>query len=186
MKKAICKLRSVSPYSQSRRIQVEKKPKELPKDYELRTWREKCHTTDDGHIFIPPMQFSNSLKTAAKLLRIKIPGQGNSEYGKHFEAGALVIEGIELPIKKEDVEGEWLFVPSDGKRGGGKRVDKCFPLIKEWKGTVTYNIFDDIITPDIFEQVIKASGQFIGIGRFRPSSWGFYGRFIVEDIKWVE
>ena len=142
--------------------------------------------TQDGYIYIPPMQFSNSLKNAAKILNLSIPGQGKAKYTKNFEAGVLVFEGIKLPIKIDDVKGEWIHVPSDGRRGGTTRVMKCFPLIPEWKGTVTYNIFDDIITKDVFEQVIRASGELIGIGRFRPRNWGYYGRFIVEDIKWVE
>ena len=186
MKKAICKLKSMGPYSQSKQVEMEKKSKELPKEYEKRTWRERCHTTDDEYIFIPPLQFANSLKTAAKYLAMKIPGEGNAKYTKNFEAGVMVFNGLKLPIKIQDVEGEWVLVPSDGRRGGSKKVMKCFPLIRNWSGTVTYEIIDDIITEDIFEQVVKASGQFIGIGRFRPKNWGYYGRFIVESIKWIE
>jgi hypothetical protein len=186
MKTAKCKLKSVSPYSQSRYIQVEKKPKELHDAFEKRTWRERCHVDEYGFMFIPPMQFCNSAKEAAKMLAIPIPGQGKALFTKNFEGGVLVFEGIKLPIKAEDVPCEAVFVPSDGKRGGGHRVMKYFPLIKSWEGTVTYTIFDDIITKDVFEQVVKASGQLIGIGRFRPRNWGYYGRFIVEKIEWSE
>ena len=186
MKKAICKLKSIGPYSQSRHVEIEKKSKELSADYEKRTWRERCHTTDDGYIFIPPMQFANSIKNAAKILNISIQGQGKATYTKNFEAGVLVTDGIKLPITKEEMIGEWVFVPSDGRRGGTTRVMKCFPLIKEWKGEIIYYIFDDTITEDIFYQVIRASGELIGIGRFRPRNWGYYGRFEVESIKWIE
>jgi len=186
MKKAICKLKSVSPYSQSRYISVEKKNKELSEDYEKRTWRERCHVTEDGFVFIPPMQFANSLKTAAKMLAIPIPGQGKSKFTKNFESGVMVYDGLKLPVKVDDVHGEWVHVPSDGSRGGTRRVMKCFPLIRNWEGVVTYQILDDIITSDVFEKVLRSSGEFIGIGRFRPRNWGYYGRFIVEDIKWIK
>lgn len=186
MKRAVCKFKSVSPYSQSKFVQVEKKPKELAEDYEKRTWKERCHVTDDGYIFIPPMQFANSLKAAAKMLSIRIPGKGRSTFTKNFESGVMVTSGLKLPLKLDDVTGEWVHVPSDGRRGGTTRVLKCFPRIDEWEGTVTYYIFDDTITKDVFEDVVKASGQLIGIGRFRPRNWGYYGRFKVEDIKWVE
>ena len=181
-----CKLKSVSPYSQSKYHNTEKKDKELHGDYEKRTWREKCNTTKEGNVCIPPMAFANCIKQAAKTLSISIPGQGKSKFTKNFEGGVLVYNPIVLPIKKEDVEGEWVFVPSDGRRGGTTRVEKCFPFIQEWEGTVEFYIFDNIITKDVFEKVLKESGNIIGIGRFRPRSWGYYGRFKVESIEWVE
>ena len=184
MRQAICELKSVSPYSQCKYHQTEKLEGELPVDYEKRTWREKCNTID-GNVFIPPMAFANSLKEAAALLGIQVPGKGQNKFTKHFESGVMVFGGLKLPILKSEVQGEWLFVPSDGKRGGGKRVNKCFPLIHEWKGKVVYRIMDDMITEDVFEKVIKASGQSIGIGRFRPKNWGYYGRFEVKKIEWV-
>jgi len=188
MKLAICNLKSVSPYSQSKVIDdSDKKSKELPKDFEVRAWRRRMHVTPDGHVFIPPMQFSGSIKGAAKYLSISVPGKGGkATYTKNFDAGVLVAEPIILPNIADEVEGEWLFVPSDGKPGGPVRVWKCFPLIREWEGVVTYHILDDLITEDIFSQVLIGSGQFIGVGRFRPRNRGYYGRFKVEGIQWQE
>lgn len=186
MKTAICKLVSVSPYSQSRFHNTEKKDKESPADYEERTWREKCSHNKQGQIFIPPMAFANCIKQAAKYLGLKIPGGGNEKWTKNFEAGVMVSEPLMLGHHIDDLESEWLFVPSDGKRGGGSRVLKCFPLIREWKGDVTFIIVDEKITKDVFEYILKQAGQLIGIGRFRPRNCGYYGRFIVESIKWQE
>lgn len=186
MKRAICTLVSASPYSQSKHHMTEKLNKENNDDYEKRTWRERCNTTDDDNIFIPPMAFSNCIKEAAKHLAISIPGEGKAKYTKHFEAGILVTDGVVLPVKKQDVKGEWVFVPSDGRRGGTTRVSKCFPLITEWKGKVEFMILDDKITKEIFEKVLREAGMLIGIGRFRPRNWGYYGRFIVEAIQWQE
>jgi len=186
MRIAKCKLKSVSPYSQGKYHNTQKEDKELHADYEKRTWREKCHTDNSGYIIIPPMAFANSLKEAATYLSLQIPGQGKSKYTKNFQSGVLVYTPLVLDIKKENVTPEWIFVPSDGRRGGTTRVEKCFPLIQEWSGTVEYYIFDNIITKEVFEKVLRESGQIIGIGRFRPKNWGYYGRFIVEDIKWSQ
>ena len=186
MRTVICKLVSASPYSQSKHHMTEKLDKENNDDYEKRTWRERCNTTEEGNIFIPPMAFANCIKHAAKHLSISIPGQGKSKYTKHFEAGILVTEGLVLPETKDEVKGEWLFVPSDGRRGGGTRVSKCFPLIPQWKGDVKFLIFDNKITKEIFAKVLREAGMLIGIGRFRPCNLGYYGRFTVEDIKWED
>ena len=184
MKTAIATLKSVSPYSQSKHYTTEKLAKELHKDYEARTWRDRLHTTLDGEVFIPPMSFKNCLSEAARFLSVQIPGKGKSTYTKHFEAGVLVTDALHLGVKATDVKGEWLFVPSDGKRGGGSRVDKCFPVIHEWGGDVTFHILDETITEDVFLQHLQQAGAFIGVGRFRPRNNGFYGRFKVEAVKW--
>jgi len=183
-------LTSRSAYSQSRKYDTDRKTRrsgseaETSKAFEERTWRERCHVTEDGHIFIPPMAFKNALAEAAKFSPTQIPGKGKATYTKNFEAGVLVMDPLVLPVKKENVDGEWLFVPPDGRRGGGKRVDKCFPVIRSWKGTVKFHVLDDSIPEDIFERTLRDAGTFIGIGRFRPRNNGYYGRFDVERIVW--
>lgn len=122
MKTAVATLQSVSPYSQSRHYTTEKLSKEQPNDYEKRTWRDRLHVNEAGQVFIPPMAFKNCIAEAAKFLARQIPGKGKSTYTKHFEAGVLVIEPLVLPVMKADVQGEWLFLPADGKRGSGRRV----------------------------------------------------------------
>jgi hypothetical protein len=193
MIKAVATLKNMSPYSQSRHYEVEKKRGESHRDYEERTWRERCHYGDDGLIFMPPMMFKNCISEAAKYISMQIPGKGKSTYTKHFEAGLLVMDALNLPIKKDDVPGEWLFVPSDGKRGGSSRVLKCFPVIREWRGDVTFYILDETLTQKVdshhgegitaFEHHLREAGNFIGVGRFRPRNNGFYGRFTVEKIS---
>lgn len=186
MRIATAALRSVAPYSQSRFHDTPKLEKEAADDYEMRTWRERLSTTDDGRVFIPPMAFKKSLETAARFLSMQIKGRGKATYTKHFKAGVLVTDGLVLPIQAEEVPGEVFFVPADGKAGGGKRVKRKFPVIREWSGEVTYYILDDTITPDVFEAHLKEAGNFIGVGRFRPENGGFYGRYAVDAVSWSE
>lgn len=184
MKTAIATLIGTAPYSQSRFYKTEKLAKESPADYEKRTWRDRLHTDKEGNVFIPCMSFKNCLSEAAKFLSRQIPGKGKATYTKHFEAGVLVTENVPLGIKKDDVDHEWLFVPASGKRGDGKRVEKCFPVIHEWQAEVTFYVLDETITEDVFREHLTEAGQFIGLGRFRPRNNGFYGRFDVKDVKW--
>lgn len=184
MRTAIVELESVSPYSQSKFYQTEKLAKERPDDYERRTWRDRLHVNDDGFVFIPPMSFKNCLSAIAKYLSIQIPGKGKSTFTKHIEAGILVTDPLILPVKRDDVAGEWFFVPADGRRGSGKRVMKRFPVIPSWKGQVIFYVLDDTVTSDVFVQHLEEAGKFIGIGRFRPQNNGFYGRFRINDIAW--
>ena len=184
MKTALASLESVSPYSQSKYYETPHLAKELHKDYETRTWKDRCHINDKGFIFIPPMAIKNALSEAARFISMQIPGKGKSTYTKHFEAGILVTEGIILDIKKDQVQGEWFFVPADGQRGGSKRVLKCFPVIPHWQGDVTFYVLDDLLTEEVFLYHLEQAGNFIGLGRFRPRNNGFYGRFKVNEIAW--
>jgi hypothetical protein len=185
MKRAICELVSVSPYSQSRVLQetIDKK-KETHEDFERRTWIQRCHFNEDGKLFIPPMSFKNCLSEAAKYKSIQIPGKGKSTYTKHFEAGVLVYDPLVLNYTAETIGFEWLHVPSDGMRGGTKRVMKCFPVIPKWSGKVEFWILDEIINEEVFRSHLDDAGSFIGVGRFRPRNNGFYGRFKVESVTW--
>jgi len=185
MHKAICHLKSMSPYSQSSYITEKKSRDETHADFEKRSWKQRCHWNDEGKMYVPPMSFKNCLSEAAKYKSIQIPGKGKSTYTKHFEAGVLVVEPLVLDITEDTVAHEWLFVPSDGKRGGTTRVEKCFPLIPSWSGSVEFLILDEIITQEVFREHITDAGSFIGIGRFRPRNNGFYGRFKVESVQWV-
>ena len=181
---ATIELVSASPYSQSRHHGTEFLEKEGFDAYEKRTWRERLHVDEHGEIFIPPMAIKNCLTECAQFLSIKIPGKQNATYTKHFEAGLLVKDPVLLGIHKDQAIGESFFVPADGKRGGGKRVFKTFPMVAKWDGTSVVYVLDDTITKDVFLNHLTQAGQFIGVGRFRPRKNGFYGRFGVKSLTW--
>jgi hypothetical protein len=163
---------------------MDKPRDETHEQFEERTWKERCHFDKDDIVFIPPMSFKLCIGEAAKYKGIQIPGRGKERYTKHFEAGILVTEPVSLGVKKKDVQGEWQFVPADGKPGGGRRVWKCFPVFDSWEGDISFTVLDDIIDPETFLVHLQDAGQFIGIGRFRPANRGFYGRFLVDSVEW--
>ena len=184
MRTASITIRGITPLSTSKAITSIKPTKEGPDDFEQRTWRERAHVDKDGVCFLPAMAFKNSLTEAAKYLSLKIPGKRNATYTKHFEAGVYVDTPLSLGVKASDVQGERVFVPSDGVRGGGKRVWKTFPVFPAWGGVVNFHVLDETINEAAFEEHLKAAGLFRGVGRFRPGSNGFYGRFEIVKIEW--
>lgn len=182
MKTYIARLESVSPYSQGKFHNDPPLEKEGPDDYEARTWKSRAHVDKDGIIFIPPMAFKNCMSEAAKYLSIQIPGKGKATYTKHFEAGLLICDPVSIGVKIGDVIGNWLFVPSDGRRGGGRRVKRCFPKVDTWKGDLIIHVLDETITENILRTHLEAAGSFIGIGTFRPRNNGFFGRFKTIEL----
>jgi hypothetical protein len=167
-------------------------PKESNDDYAARTWSEKLHTDEEDTVVITAGMLKNSLAEAAKYLGMQIKGKGKSTYTKHIEAGVMVLEDCPLllngkPLKKEEVPMEMLFLPSDGVRGSGKRVEKYFPRIPVGvQCAVKYHIMDETVTEHVFLDHLKTCGMAIGIGSFRPRNNGNSGRFIVKDFQWVQ
>jgi hypothetical protein len=142
MKTITTHLKSVSPYSQSAPFNSSKLDKEKADDFEKRCWRERCHADAGGNVVIPPMALKNCLSEAAKYLALQIPGKGKATYTKHFEAGVLIVDPLVLPLKRDEVEGEWLYLNADGRRGSGTRVWRCMPVIREWGGIATGHVLD--------------------------------------------
>lgn len=176
-------LKSTSPISFGKRHQTPKLEKEHDAAYDERTWPEKMHIDDKGNVIIPPMMVKNSLAEAAKFGGTQIPGKGKATYTKHVEAGVLVTDPIVLPLKKEDVKSETHFVPSDGQRGSGKRVDRTFPVIPAWEGSTKIYVLDETVTAEVLKKFLEDAGNFVGLGRFRPRNNGFYGRFEVVGFE---
>lgn len=181
---ATCKLKSVSPYSQSRPIQSIRPTSEPCDDFEQRTWRERIHADDNGIVFIPGQAFKGALADAAMFLGKRVPGRGTSTFSKHFLAGILVLDNPSIGVHIDSVKAERLYLNADGKRGGSKRVWRHMPVVPSWEATVQFYIADPTISLDVFTEHLKAAGMFIGIGRFRPRNGGTKGRFTVESIDW--
>lgn len=177
-----------SPYSQSLAVREEKRQGETDDDREKRTWRGRIHADEKGEVFIPPTAFKNALYEIAKYLSERKPGKGQQTYTKHFEAGLAVIDPAYLGVHRDDVAGQDLFLSAKGIRGakGGARVWRTYPVIPAgWRAKVTIHLIDPVLvsSPAVVRRYLEEAGRLIGIGRFRPSNGGYYGRFNVESFK---
>ena len=182
---AECDILGLTPFGFSKAVSSQRKTNERHDDYEERTWREKIHTDAEGNAFINPMALKNCLSDCARFLSENVPGKGKATYTKHFDAGVMVSVPLMLGVKSANVVAERLFVPSDGKKGGGKRVWKNFPKVDPWKTHATITVIDATIKPEKLQEYLNAAGQFIGLGYFRPRNGGFWGKFKIENFKIV-
>ena len=180
---AKCKLKSLTPYNQSRQHFEPHEDKETHDDYEKRTWKDKGHYDADGIAYIPPMALKGCVAQAAKMLSIPIPGKGKNLYTKHFVAGVMVVDGLSLGVHRDDVKDQWIPCDPRGQKGG-MGVMRGFPHFPKWEGEIEFHILDETITEAIFTRVLKEAGNFVGIGQFRPANGGYFGRFEVLSVKW--
>lgn len=178
-------IRGTSPYSQSKIHETPKLAKETHDDYDQRTWREKTTVDADGQIVVPGVAFKQAIDSAAKMLSIQIPGKGKATYTKEFVRGVNVFEDLALGVRKDEVPMVRLYVNADGVRGSGKRVFRNFPVVPApWGGQLQIHVISDTVPDEIVEKVVKASGLFVGVGRFRPENGGTNGRFEIAALRW--
>jgi hypothetical protein len=185
MKEVTVKIKGIAPLGFSAPIQSEKEDKETHGAFEERTWREKMHTTKKGEVYLSPMSLKNALANIAQYRSDKIPGKRNATFTKHFKAGIFIPEPMMLGVQAEDVEPVRVFVPSDGKTGGGSRVWKMFPVLPEWKTEARIVLVDELLEAHIekVEEYLRLAGQLVGLGWFRPERNGYYGRYEVVEFE---
>jgi len=190
MLKVVVKLKGVAPLQFSAPIQSTRSTGEGHDDFEERTWMERLHVDGEGRVFIPPGALKNCLAAVAKHLSESVPGKGKATYTKHFLAGTMVTDPLILTVNgkaltKSETEKLRLFVPSDGKKGGGSRVYKNFPIVRQWETEATVYLLDPLLIakPEKVQEYLNFAGQFIGLMAFRPQNGGYFGRFTVSDFK---
>jgi hypothetical protein len=141
---------------------------------------------------MPPQAVKKCLQDCAKYLSESVQGKGKSTFTKHFMAGTLETDEIILcdpnrkPYKVADLPFERLYVPSDGRPGGMKRVWRQFCYAPEgWTATGRLYLLDPILIgkPEKVEEYLTHAGKFIGLCRWRPRNGGMYGRFKVEKFN---
>jgi hypothetical protein len=165
---------------------VPKLDRESSSDFETRTWMHRAHVNDNNEVFIPALGVKNALLQAAKYSGKTIPGAGKKTYSAKFASGVLVIDNVVIG-KKADLKPLWLHVPSDGMRGGSKRVMKAFPILESWKGEVSVIVLDEqYLTEEIVKEFMTEAGNFVGLGALRVQNNGILGRFSVGAVTLVE
>ena len=194
---ATVEFEGISPLSHSQYI--EPKPSGTDgNEYERSMVQKKAHADSKGNIVIPAMAWKWCIMAGAQYANMSVPGAGKTKFGGIFGSAVSVVKDSLIGQKLADVQPDnpktgaaqknvWSgLMNSDGKRGGGSRVWRCFPQWDKWEGEVEFQVEDDRITPDIFEDVIKQAGAFCGLGRFRPQKpiCGTNGKFRVKKITW--
>jgi hypothetical protein len=160
-----------------------KKSDETHEQLEERVWKMKVRQNEAGQVYIQPFALKNALEAAGSRLNMKLTGKAT--YTKLFRQGVSISEDIVLhskegkPITIDDVRPIPMFVPSDGKRGSGKRVMRIFPQLSSWQATVEVICFDSRLTEEIVKAHLEEAGKFIGFGSMRVENGGVAGRFAV-------
>lgn len=151
-------------------------------ELERMTWREKAYFNAGGSLYIPGENIHESMKEGAKYWGQRIPGEGKKTYTDVI-ASAVIVENLELGIKKDDEKvipfgKNCNGNPSKGKKSGSM-VYKIRPMVRPWGGSFIIHVFDGRLTVSILKTIFAFSGTFRGLCDWRPT----YGRFELVEIK---
>lgn len=140
----------------------------------------KCLYEQNNKIYFPFSWFSGSLKKAACDFKM----QGSRKTYKDLINVATVFADerifLEGGISPENTEVFSTSVVIPATRG---RIMKHRPRLNNWTCKVRVNLDTDFITKSDFMEILKHSGERVGIGDWRPGKGGPFGTFKVLDVK---
>lgn len=130
-----------------------------------------------GEYFIPALHIEGSLTGAGALVKSKV---GNTRKSmKNIVAAMFSVSPDELIIPKYDE----IDVRTAVNHFTHARIVKYRPLWTEWEVKFTLNVDNDTITDDTVHGIIEDAGRYIGIGSYRPTANGKFGRFELVSFE---
>lgn len=142
-----------------------------------------CYRDKEGRFFFPGPAIAGLLREAAANHKIR----GTRRSAKYLIPAAVVVNEDAILIRNGDgkslakdfeVDSRPAVIPATKGRIMAHR-----PRWDCWSATFTLQINDDILPTDFINQVLTEGSQQVGIGAFRPSKSGPYGRFLVKEWK---
>ena len=143
----------------------------------------KIIRNEDGVIGLPAEYLFSCLVEAGRQIKIDTK-RSMSTKDSSLVPSFLSIEDTFFPFKNQKVE--WIV---DRRRGvldnGGKKVAVCItrPKFSEWEFDVRITLDSSECSEDKAKLLFAKAGKSVGLGDFRPSCRGNFGKFVIT--KWV-
>lgn len=135
-----------------------------------------CYRNKDGHCFIPAEQIRGALIGAGTYVKAKVGGRSKSM--KTIVAAMFMVTPEEIEIPDYDTTDKRSAVNRNVKG----RVIVVRPRWNKWSTEFTLEVHNDTITNEQVEQILEYAGNYVGIGSFRPTNNGLFGRFEYEIL----
>lgn len=185
MKKYKVKIVGVTPYMQHRMDDT--KLEEWEKNRKLIIERDDVskedykraifHSYNDVNgFYIPSEHIKGSLIGAGNYMKSKVGNVKKSM--KNIVASMFFIDEPKLYINKNfDIDKR-----SAVNKNIKARVISIRPKWEKWDVEFTLSIDNDTITTSTIQQLLEYAGSYVGIGSYRPTNNGWFGKFKVDSI----
>lgn len=136
-----------------------------------------CYRSSAGPCFIPADQIRGALIAAGSYVKAKVGGRSKSM--KQIVAAMFTVSPEEIQIPEYDT----IDKRSAVNRNVKARVIVVRPRWNNWNVEFTLSVDEDSITIETITQIIEYAGKYVGIGSFRPTNNGLFGRFELVSIE---
>ena len=187
MKSYKIKIKGLTPYLQHRmddksleewekcRKQIIERPEVSQQDAHRAEYH--CYRNDAGRCYIPADQLRGALINAGTFMKSKVGARSKSM--KTIVAACFIVVPEEIELPDYDAIDKRSAVNKNIKA----RVMVLRPKWTEWEAELTLNCYESSITKETVKQLFDYAGSYVGIGSFRPTNNGLFGRFEVTDIQ---
>jgi hypothetical protein len=138
-----------------------------------------CYRSNSGSCFIPADQLRGALINAGTYMKSKMGARSKSM--KTIVAACFIVVPEEIIIPDYDSIDKRSAVNKNIKA----RVMVIRPKWSQWEASFTLDCYEETITIETIKQLFDYAGSYVGIGSFRPTNNGLFGRFEVIEIKQV-
>lgn len=190
MKKYAVSLKSLTPYMQHRmddvslaawekcRGQIMERPEVSQTDNVRAEYH--CYRNADGKCYIPADHFRISLINAGTYVKAKVGALSKSM--KTIVAACFIVTPEEIILPDFDrIDKRSAF----NKNIKG-RVVVIRPKWSSWEANFILEVHEPTITAETIRKIFDYAGSFCGIGSYRPTCFGMFGRFEVIDFKPID
>lgn len=136
-----------------------------------------CYRNADGQCYIPADHIRNSLIGAGTYMKAKVGGRAKSM--KVIVAATFVPTPEQILLPDYDA----IDKRSAVNRNVKARVITIRPKWTDWSAEFTLQVWEPTITTETVTQLINYAGSYVGIGSFRPTNNGMFGRFELTKIS---
>lgn len=136
-----------------------------------------CYRNKDGKCFIPAEQLRGSFITAGSAVKAKMGGRSKSM--KQVVAAMFMVTPDEVLLPDFDTIDKRSAVNKNVKA----RIIVIRPKWLMWEASFILNVMNDTITKETTQNIIEYAGDYVGVGSFRPTNNGMFGRYEVKSIE---
>jgi hypothetical protein len=136
-----------------------------------------CYRNQSGKCYIPSDHIRGALINAGSFVKAKVGGTSKSM--KTIVAAMFMVTPDQIEMPDYDA----IDKRSGVNRNIKARIITIRPKWTNWEAEFTLSISNDTIAKGSIEQIIQYAGDYIGIGSFRPTNNGMFGRFTLNDIQ---
>lgn len=136
-----------------------------------------CYRNGSGKCFIPAEHIRGALINAGTYVKSKVGAQSKSM--KTIVASMFMVSPAHIDLP------DWQEVDkrSAVNRNVKARVIVIRPKWNDWSVTFDLNVLNDSISKEMVAKVLSYAGDYVGIGSYRPTANGMYGKFTAEILN---